>query len=91
MGYLLCLFKCFHAVSSSHSPTLTAAGKEDHKYIGMNKEGATSIVSIEISPTIQESSAQHHGYHFPPGIPVGGEYKEKGKEKSEDEGTDEEL
>ena len=89
MRCLLCLLKCFHAVSS-HSHTLTAAGKEDCKYIGMNKEGATSIASIETSPTIQESSAQHHGYRFPPGMPVGGGYKEKGKEESDDEGTNEE-
>ena len=70
--------KCSRAVSSH---TLTAAGVEDHKYIGINKEGETT-------PTIQESSAHHHG---PAGMPGGGEEgKEEEREESEDERTDEE-
>ena len=77
--------KCSRAVSSH---TLTAAGVEDHKYIGINKEGATPpVVFMETTPTIQESSAHHHG---PAGMPGGGEGKEEESEESEDEGTDEE-
>ena len=56
----------------------------------MNEEGASSLVSMETTPTIPETSAQHNGYPFPPGIPGGGGYEEEEEDGSEDEGTDEE-
>ena len=91
-----------HTLTASHPHTLTtthphtpcsshtAVGEEDPKFIGMNEEGASSLVSMETTPTIPETSAQHNGYPFPPGIPGGGGYEEEEEDGSEDEGTDEE-
>ena len=95
----------FHRITTSHPHTLTlshphtpcsshtAVGEEDPKFIGMNEEGASSLVSMETTPTIPtipETSAQHNGYPFPPGVPGGGGYEEEEEDGSEDEGTDEE-
>ena len=75
-----------------HTPCslYTAVGEEDPKFIGMNEEGTSSLASMETTPTIQESSAQHNGYPFPPGVPGGGGYEEEEEDGSEGEGTDEE-